>query len=257
MKRCPTCQRTFEDALSFCLDDGTPLVASGPSTDSQATLVSPKHDLPPTQLYNPLPGGQSWQQYPPSPSQYADAPRRRVWPWVLAVIALLVFAGLAIVVVAIVLPNMMHQTNDNHGSPNPTPLASPSPRASPSTSPAASVAESDVPTDEDVALSQLEDLENEWERANVEADKTALNRILAREYQGAGGGKAEYLATITPHPGRKWRYRNLEVELDGEKATLTYELDRIDGDNVATYDYVDTFVWRDHRWQATSSRQTQ
>ena len=43
--------------------------------------------------------------------------------------------------------------------------------------------------------------------------------------------------------------------LDGEKATLSYELDRTDGDNVQTYSYVDAFVWRDHRWQATSSRQ--
>src|SRR6266496_1132396 len=55
MKRCPTCKRMFEDTLSFCLEDGTPLVPAG--ADSEATLVTPKSDLPPTQAYNPMPGG--------------------------------------------------------------------------------------------------------------------------------------------------------------------------------------------------------
>src|SRR6266496_1132398 len=190
---------------------------------------------------------QAPQPYPATPS-----PQRRIWPWILAVAAVFLLGVAAIVVVAIILPGMLHSANDNR-SPSPSPLASPSPKPSPSSSPTIEV--SDVPTDPEEVQTQLENLENEWERANVEADKATLNRILAREYQGAGGGKEEYLRTITPHPGRTWRYRDVELDLDAEKATLTYELDRIDGDNVQTYSYVDTFVWRDHRWQATSSRQ--
>ena len=44
MKRCPTCKRSFEDdTLSFCLEDGTPLVTeAGVRGDSQETLVSPR-----------------------------------------------------------------------------------------------------------------------------------------------------------------------------------------------------------------------
>ena len=112
-----------------------------------------------------------------------------------------------------------------------------------------------MPTDPEEVQTQLENLENEWERANVEADKTTLDRILAREYEGDGQDKEKYLKSIKPHAGRKWRYRNFDLDLDGENATLNYELDRIDGDNVSSYSYTDTFIWRDHRWQATSSHQ--
>src|SRR6266700_681762 len=240
MKRCPTCKRMFEDTLSFCLEDGTPLVPAG--ADSEATLVTPKSDLPPTQVYTPMPGGPASPYQAPQPYPATPSPQRRIWPWILAVAAVFLLGVAAIVVVAIILPGMLHSANDNR-SPSPSPLASPSPKPSPSSS--STIEVSDVPTDPEEVQTQLENLENEWERANVEADKATLNRILAREYQG----------TITPHPGRTWRYRDVELDLDAEKATLTYELDRIDGDNVQTYSYVDTFVWRDHRWQATSSRQ--
>ena len=106
MKRCPTCHRTFDDTLSFCLQDGTPLVAAGSTTDSEATLVTPKPDLPPTQVYNPVSGGAAWQYQPPSKPHGAAAQQRKVWPWILAVVALLIIGGVAIVVIerASVLP---------------------------------------------------------------------------------------------------------------------------------------------------------
>ncbi len=67
--------------------------------------------------------------------------------------------------------------------------------------------------------------------------------------------KKNYLQTIQPNPDRRWRYSNFVLTLKGEHATLRYHLDRIDGDTTNSYNYVDTFVWRDHRWQATSSHQ--
>jgi len=45
MKRCPQCNRTYsDDALSFCLDDGSPLVtAAAPSSfDPGATVQYPQ-----------------------------------------------------------------------------------------------------------------------------------------------------------------------------------------------------------------------
>ena len=45
MKRCPQCNRTYsDDALSFCLDDGSPLVsAAAPSSfDPNATVQYPQ-----------------------------------------------------------------------------------------------------------------------------------------------------------------------------------------------------------------------
>src|SRR5262249_30338246 len=47
MKRCPTCNRTFdEDWLAFCTDDGTTLVEEGPSSRSEP---------PPTMMAPPMP----------------------------------------------------------------------------------------------------------------------------------------------------------------------------------------------------------
>ena len=44
MKKCPTCQRTFEDSLRFCQADGTPLVADEP-VDPYKTMVARPEDI--------------------------------------------------------------------------------------------------------------------------------------------------------------------------------------------------------------------
>jgi hypothetical protein len=71
MKRCPTCQRTFDDNMKFCQADGTPLIsdtagaggsAQGADFDPMKTVlgVPPPVDLPP-----PSPFGSSSE--PPRP----------------------------------------------------------------------------------------------------------------------------------------------------------------------------------------------
>ena len=40
MKKCPTCNKTFEDSFRFCQTDGTPLVDDAPPLDPYATIVS-------------------------------------------------------------------------------------------------------------------------------------------------------------------------------------------------------------------------
>ena len=260
MKRCPTCKRTFEDdTLSYCLDDGTPLVAAT-RPDSEETLVLPSSldrgaRIPDTQPYN-QPSGRStlpsdpWR--PAMPQPYATAsPQRSVWPWLLAIAAVLLLGFGVIVAVALVVPRLIHSKESKGVGPTPgwSPLPSPKPALSTTNA-------SDVPTDADEVKSRLEDLEDEWERANAEADKEALDKILATEYAGdSNATKKNYLQTIQPNPERRWRYSNFGLTLAGEHATLSYHLDRIDGDTVKAYNYVDTFVWRDHRWQATSSHQ--
>lgn len=90
MKRCPTCNRTFLDEhLSYCTDDGTPLVgqAQSSSFDPQATMLDPTppttkdiSDPPPTRAFRPdeMPGGwpqpHAWSQ--PSPP---TAPAQPSW----------------------------------------------------------------------------------------------------------------------------------------------------------------------------------
>src|SRR2546429_8270022 len=98
MKRCPTCKRTFEDeTLSFCLDDGTPLIAAT-RPDSEETLVLPSRSdrgarIPDTQPYNQpsgssTPASDPWK--PATPQQHVTpSPQRSVWPWLLAIAAVL------------------------------------------------------------------------------------------------------------------------------------------------------------------------
>src|SRR5437588_10314714 len=116
MKRCPTCKRTFEDdTLSFCLDDGTPLVAAT-RPDSEETLVLPSSSdrearIPDPQPYN-QPSGRSTLPSDPwraaMPRQYAiPSPQRRVWPWFLAIAAVLLLGFGVIVAVAVILPQVI------------------------------------------------------------------------------------------------------------------------------------------------------
>lgn len=63
MKRCPTCNRTFEDTLTYCLIDGSILDAP---FDPQATLVIPEPrqtEPPPTEI---LPVEETRKEIPPT-----------------------------------------------------------------------------------------------------------------------------------------------------------------------------------------------
>ena len=124
MKRCPQCNRTYtDDALSFCLDDGSPLtIASGPPpADPSATLQYPqaRDTTPqPTIAYNP---GQAtppplppptpppaWSPMPPPQTQ-----KRSVWPWLLGIGAVLLLMGIGVVVLIVMVARV---TNDNNGN---------------------------------------------------------------------------------------------------------------------------------------------
>src|SRR5438270_896085 len=45
MKRCPTCQKTFDDNMRFCQTDGTPLVEDAPPPDPYKTMVASREDI--------------------------------------------------------------------------------------------------------------------------------------------------------------------------------------------------------------------
>ncbi len=45
MKKCPKCQRTFDDAMRFCQSDGTPLVDDAPPVDPYKTMVASSKDI--------------------------------------------------------------------------------------------------------------------------------------------------------------------------------------------------------------------
>jgi hypothetical protein len=271
LKRCPTCNRSFDDdTLSFCLEDGTPLIReSAGRADSQETLVSPSPSvplpetsgLPSTQTYGQLPGRatvSASQITIPAAQAYAPPPKqRRTWPWVVAILAIVFIVIGGIVIVAIVIPPMLRASRDDNRA-QPTPArpestATPTPKASP-------VEETDdVPDDEDEVLAQLSKLEEEWTRANVKGDKQALEKILADEYSGGANehNKWEYIDSLTPDPSIKsWELKDLTVDQNGDRATVHGTLSEEKTKGTEVYNFTDKFVWRDHRWQAVASHTT-
>lgn len=135
MKRCPQCNRTYtDDALSFCLDDGSPLVStaapssfdpgatvqypSGRETSPQPTIAYPGQvPIPPPPPVSPSPAP-AWSPMPPSAPQ-----KRSVWPWILGIGAVLVFMGIGVVILIFAIASVTNSNNNNNGNSNSNRLA--------------------------------------------------------------------------------------------------------------------------------------
>jgi hypothetical protein len=124
MKRCPQCNRTYaDDALSFCLDDGSPLLsASAPASDPSATVQYPqgRETSPqPTIAFNqgpqppPPPPPPAWNPMPPPGPQ-----KRSIWPWLLGIGAVLVFLGIGVVILIFALSRITNDNNNNRNANN-------------------------------------------------------------------------------------------------------------------------------------------
>jgi hypothetical protein len=90
MKLCPTCRTTYlDDTLSFCLNDGVPLVRELSTPDSQATVVLPaSQSVPNRQTQGAGPYAQTYGQPPgwtTPTAQTVLAPRtkRSLTPWII------------------------------------------------------------------------------------------------------------------------------------------------------------------------------
>ena len=253
MKRCTTCNRTYTDPnLSFCIDDGTPLTPVEP--DDDATVVTPhnKEGDWNAVAYQPP------RQYVPSGSQ---AKGGRAWPWIVGLLGAFVLGVLVIgIAAAVLVPRMANRqiqhppVNVNRDDNSNTATETNNNSNTNSTE----HVEAAVPTDHDQVLAQLKDIENDWTVANFNADKKKLDRILADDFVGQSNGqmqsKAEYIRTIERDTQiDKWEFNNLNLTLTGDRATLTGSLTLFDGERKGFFDFVDKFVWRDGRWQATGS----
>ena len=234
MKRCPTCNRTYTDPnLSYCVDDGTPLTEVA---DDESTII-PQYRPPITPV--------------PPPQQK----RRRAWPWLLGIVGAFVLgvAGLMIAA-AIFVPRMMRQREV------PPPVTANANSDNTEQAETSENLDTPPPTDEEQVLAQLRDLENEWTVANLNADKRKLGQILADEYvdsagpRGALRGKAEYIDTIERDTEiEKWEFEDLKLHLAGNRATLSGDITAVVRGQEEKLEFVDKFVWRNGRWQATGS----
>src|ERR1041385_2218529 len=264
MKRCSTCNRTYTDPnLSFCIDDGTPLTQV--ETDDDTTVVR-QHNTERDTEEN------EWNAVayrPPSPyvpPGTGTKPRRRVWPWVIGLAGAFIVGMMALSVVALILVPRLQRQRERVGvgpgvgsrpeNSNKHMPATPSNANSNSTE----NINTPPPSDHDQVLAQLKDLENDWTVANLNADKKKLDRILADDYVGQSdedGGlqsKAEYIDTIERNPDvEKWEFSELNLNLAGERATLSGIITYFVQDRSVSFAFKDRFVWRDGRWQATGA----
>ncbi|MBC8030367.1 MAG: nuclear transport factor 2 family protein [Pyrinomonadaceae bacterium] len=261
--------------MSFCIDDGTPLLPVEETNDpdrEEETIVSPsagsRANRESEPAYQP-PGG-----YVPPGTPPGQQGRRKAWPWVVGILAilLLALAGLGIAA-ATFLPSMLRASNENasnlnaninSGNSNENPNANSNVDEGEKANDNWNADETDPPTSESDVLSTLTDLEHDWTVANINADKKKLNGILADDYvgttfDGKTQGKADYLRTIERDTSiQKWEFDDLKVSLLGDRASLTGVL-RLEVQNQQgqigpiAFRFTDKFVWRDNRWQAVSS----
>jgi hypothetical protein len=274
MKRCPTCNKTFTDQnLSFCIEDGTPLVAVTDAAD-ETTIVSPSagkdSSAAETERYVP----RDWQRDYQPPGSFPPAKeKRRVWPWLVGIIGALLIGIIGVgIALALLVPKAFRNVNRN-GNVATEPSASENSNANsvlPSSngnsnnvanenSSAADDQPEPPPTDSAAVLSELTDIENDWTVANINADKRKLDYILADDYVGTASdgksqGKAEYIKTIERDTViEKWEFEDLKVALRGDRATLTGRIRIQARGQEVSYRFTDKFVWRDGRWQAVGS----
>lgn len=260
MKRCPTCKKTFTDQnLSFCIDDGTPLVTIETPADEtsadEATQVrsSSRGDesssAGPSGSSSTAGEGSAPAYQPPGsytpPGYTGQQGKRKAWPWVLGCLAILLIVIVALVITAKILfpvirnasPNTntanlnanvdrRNNSNANLKERNSSPGSNSTDGNENSNDNSAAEDSTPPPTDRETVLAELKNLEDEWTVANINADKKKLNRILADDYvgitEGRAQGKAEYLKTIERDTAiQHWEFENLKVSLNGDRASLT------------------------------------
>jgi hypothetical protein len=131
MKRCPACQKVYEDSQNFCLDDGTTLVsAAGSSSGSYPPPPPPPGNPPyssssaPTQVLHGGPTGGGYGAPPTAPPHtpymMSAPPKKSPLPWIILGALVLIGAGLGIY-----FATRGSGTTTSGGDPTPSPRYSP------------------------------------------------------------------------------------------------------------------------------------
>ncbi len=132
MKLCPTCQRSYEDdALMFCLEDGTALASAGDSAyDPGATMKIPAarvtHDAPTEVMGEDQPAPRDERKYG---ERAASARKSSAAPWILGAAVVL---GLSAIAVAFIMTRGNGASNTEVTQSNTNVNASPSGSTTPS-----------------------------------------------------------------------------------------------------------------------------
>jgi Domain of unknown function (DUF4440) len=245
MRSCPVCHRTYDDEKTFCMVEGTKLVAVVPPEDdpqptmfaSQAPVMSPP--VAERQAYTELlpadlSGGMTMpasQGYAPF-SQSVEAQRERsgVLMWIVGgVLLLAVGLGLGYAVASF------------------TSVKGPS----------ASV------HNDSAVLSELKEIEDKMTGASIKGDKATLEGLLEDDYNATGADGKFYNRTQTlystePTPSvTSWSVDNARLLSRSEtSATLSAVITFRSESSMERQQITDTFVKRDGRWRLLASQST-
>lgn len=102
MKRCPACNQTYTDeTLSFCINDGAPLLSVTDPPPTEVYRPGPSLDHP----YTPTP---NWSPPPSAASQRSGA-----LPWIIGGVVALVVLGIASIFIVGLIVAMSGSSNSN------------------------------------------------------------------------------------------------------------------------------------------------
>lgn len=292
MKRCPSCQRTYEDdSQTYCMNDGTPLIAEAAPPSLDKTMMAGSMGAPPVPPPSQLgaPQGEwanpSWSPTPtPTWSQPGagapSAPKKSKLPWILGGLAVMLL-GLVVVGGAAAFFLLRKTSDENSNSKrglgfnvNKNDKTATNTSSSNTSSSNTSAGDhgnmnmggssSDVPTDKEAVTKQLYDFEYAWCAADLKGDKTAMDRLLAPEFvstnpDGTKQTKQQYLGAMKPDQySRTCNFSDFSLGQSANYAVIigynTVRGRTADGPFTEKYKFTDTFIWRDGRWQATESK---
>lgn len=250
MRRCPTCQATYDDEKSYCIVEGASLVTVAPvDADPAPTMFAPSPNI----IGNPSPGREPYTQAAAADwsdraasgqlpsilfSDQSEAHARRpgmLLKLVGAVLLLALGAGLGFVIA-----NLNSKTDEKQAS-----------------------AATNSAQNDSTVLSALKELEDQMTGASIKGDKPTLERMLADEYTATGADGKFYNRTQTlystePMPSvTSWSVDNARLLSRGEtSATLSAVVTFRSEKSMERQQITDTFIKRNGHWQLVASQST-
>lgn len=246
MRRCPTCQATYDDEQTYCTFEGTRL-ETVVTEDPQPTMFAPAATMVSSpQMSGDLRSEQSLRDWPSEPplnrapsapfSQTLEAQAGARPNTALKIL------GLALVLaLGLGLGYMLAGFISNKSQPDATASAQ---------------------TDAAV-LAELKELEDKMTGASIKGDKDALGRLLADDYSATGAdgkfyNRQQTLYSTEPMPSvTSWSVDNARLLSRSEtSATLSAVVTFRSGDQMERQQVTDTFMKRKGAWQLVASQST-
>lgn len=252
MRRCPSCQRTYDDEKTFCMVEGAKLLPVAPVEDEpQPTMFAsspPVVSNPPVrkEAYTEVIPAAGWSaeavSQPPSNLPFAQTIEAQSKPpgMGLKIVGGLLLLALGLGLGYAVASLMAKRSGNQPGA-----------------------ASSSSAQNDSSVLSELKALEDQMTDASIKGDKATLERMLAEDYNATGADGKFYNRTQTiystePMPSvTSWSVDDARLLSRSEtSATLSAVITFRSADGMERQRVTDTFMKRNGQWQLIASQST-